>query len=379
MNTRVRSMIALKGSLLFVAWQLAGMVTAQADDAAAATGASTDTLSTTQKEQPPLQEVVVTGMRANLEKSLDIKMDAPVVLDSINSTELGRFPDDDVADSLEHLPGITIERTTGGEGQKINVRGLSSEYNIVTMNNRILASDDDGRDLAFDVLPAELITGADVLKSPQASAVEGSIGGTVNLRTASAFDNPGFHAGAHAEGNYNDLSELKGSKYSLFVENTNADQTLGFVLGGVRSDTNIRTDSLNAYNQNIYGPASYPYPTGPNLVPPPGSVPLVATPCCITFGSIFDDKKRDALTGSLEWRPSSTFRLTADALWTQAQRPADRLQRVVLLPGQSRRDALGKQRRRQERRHYRRHRRQLPAGNGQQHREPAGRTPICTA
>ena len=346
MNTRVRSMIALKGSLLFVAWQLAGTVTAQADDAAAATSASTDTLSTTQKEQPPLQEVVVTGMRANLEKSLDIKKDAPVVLDSINSTELGRFPDDDVADSLEHLPGITIERTTGGEGQKINVRGLSSEYNIVTMNNRILASDDDGRDLAFDVLPAELITGADVLKSPQASAVEGSIGGTVNLRTASAFDNPGFHAGAHAEGNYNDLSELKGSKYSLFVENTNADQTLGFVLGGVRSDTNIRTDSLNAYNQNIYGPASYPYPTGPNLVPPPGSVPLVATPCCITFGSIFDDKKRDALTGSLEWRPSSTFRMTADASVDQAQRPADRLQRVVLLPGQSRRHALGKQRRR---------------------------------
>ena len=123
MNTRFRSMIALKGSLLFVAWQLAGTVTAQADDAAAATSVSTDTTSTTQKEQPPLQEVVVTGMRANLEKSLDIKKDAPVVLDSINSTELGRFPDDDVADSLEHLPGITIERTTGGEGQKINVRG----------------------------------------------------------------------------------------------------------------------------------------------------------------------------------------------------------------------------------------------------------------
>ena len=321
MNTRSRSMIALKGSLLFVAWQLAGMLSAQADDAAAATGASTDTTSIPQKEQPPLQEVVITGMRANLEKSLDIKKDAAVVLDSINSTELGRFPDDDVADSLEHLPGITIERTTGGEGQKINVRGLSSEYNIVTMNNRILASDDDGRDLAFDVLPAELITGADVLKSPQASAVEGSIGGTVNLRTASAFDNPGFHIGAHAEGNYNDLSELKGSKYSLFVENTNADQTLGFVLGGVRSDTNIRTDSLNAYNQNIYGPASYPYPTGPNLVPPPGSVPLVATPCCITFGSIFDDKKRDALTGSLEWRPSSTFRVTADVLWTKLNDP----------------------------------------------------------
>jgi iron complex outermembrane recepter protein len=317
MKTRNRSMIALTGSLTLAGLPLVICVS-HADQGTAATAPANDsTTAASSTQAPPLQEVVVTGLRANLEKSLDEKKDAAVVLDSINSTELGRFPDDDVADSLEHLPGISIERTTGGEGQKITVRGLSSEYNIVTMNNRILASDDDGRDLAFDVLPAELITGADVLKSPQASAVEGSIGGTVDLHTASAFDNPGFHAGAHAEGNYNDMSELKGSKYSLFVENTVADQTLGFVLGGVSSNTNIRTDSLNAYNQNIYGPTTYPY----NPAPGQPYQTLAATPCCITFGSIFDDKKRDALTGSLEWRPSSAFTLKADALWTKLNDP----------------------------------------------------------
>ena len=288
-------------------------LTALAADAAADAPEDTSTVPVPKREA--LQEVVVTGIRANLEKAMDVKKNAAVVLDSIDSTELGRFPDDDVADSLSHLPGITLERTTGGEGEKISVRGLGTSYNIVTLNNRILASDDDSRDLAFDVLPAELITGADVLKSPQASAVEGSIGGTVNLHTASAFDNPGFHAGAHAEGNYNDMSHLHGSKYSLFLENTFADNTLGFVVGGVHSDTNIRTDSLNAYNQNIYGPTTYPYAGGP------GSVALAATPCCITFGSIFDDKKRDALSGSLEWRPSETFRITADALWTHLNDP----------------------------------------------------------
>jgi iron complex outermembrane recepter protein len=288
-------------------------VAVDAADAPAAAAPATDSSGTEKKEQ--LQEVVVYGMAGNLEKSLDVKKLAPVVLDSINSTELGRFPDDDVADSLSHLPGITIERTTGGEGEKISIRGLGTSYNIVTLNNRILASDDDSRDLAFDVLPAELISGADVLKSPQASAVEGSIGGTVNLHTPSAFDNPGFHAGAHAEGDYNTMSELKGSKYSVFLENTNPEQTLGFVLGGVYSDANIRTDSLNAYNQNIYGPTSYP------ITAAVGSVPLTATPCCITFGSIFDDKKRSALSGSLEWRPDSTFKLTADGLWTHLNDP----------------------------------------------------------
>jgi len=146
--------------------------------------------------QATLDEVVVTGIRASLERSLDIKRESGIVLDSINATELGRFPDDDVADSLSHLPGITLTRTTGGEGQKVNVRGLGPQYNIVTLNNRQLATDDDGRDLAFDVLPSEVISGADVLKSTQASALEGSIGGTVNLRTASPFDNPGLHAGA---------------------------------------------------------------------------------------------------------------------------------------------------------------------------------------
>src|SRR6185437_13834483 len=189
--------------------------TSAADAAAAGTATGQNS------GDPELQEIVVTGLRASLEKSLDIKRNAPVVLDSINAEELGRFPDSDVADSMQHLPGITITRTTGGEGQKVSVRGFGPQYNIVTLNNRILATDDDARDLAFDVLPSEVISAADVLKSTQASALEGSIGGTVNLRTASPFDNPpGWHGGAHVEGNYNDMSKLYGKKLSAFIGNT---------------------------------------------------------------------------------------------------------------------------------------------------------------
>ncbi len=265
--------------------------------------------------QGNLEEIVVTGLKASLEKSLDLKKNASIVLDSINATELGRFPDDDVADSLSHLPGITLSRTTGGEGQKVSIRGLGPQYNLITLNHRILATDDDSRDIAFDVLPSEVIAGADVLKSSQASALEGSIGGTVNLRTASPFDNPGLHGGVHAEGNYNTLSTLKGSKYSAFVENTNDDRTLGFLVGLVHSDNKIRTDSLNAYSQNIYGPTTFPFDGGPD------AVPLAATPCCITFGSIFDEKKRDALSGSLEWRPNDSLKIVADGLFTRLRDP----------------------------------------------------------
>lgn len=265
-----------------------------------------------------IAEVVVTGIRASMEKSLDIKKEAPVVLDSINATELGRFPDADVADSLQHLPGITISRTTGGEGQKVTVRGFGPQYNIVTLNNRILATDDDARDLAFDVLPSEIISGADVLKSPQASAVEGSIGGTVNLRTASAFDNRGLHGGVHAEGNYNSMSQLWGQKYSAFVSNTFADDSLGVLLGLVHSDNKLRTDSLNNNNQTVYGPCVYPFGAPCDA---PGATAIVAAPYAIAFGSIFDEKKRDALSGSIEWRPTSDFKLVADGLYTRLRDP----------------------------------------------------------
>jgi iron complex outermembrane receptor protein len=288
---------------------------ASADTRAAAAAPAATNAGAKEDNGPVLEEVVVTGLRASLEKSLDLKKKATVVLDSINAEELGRFPDADVADSLEHLPGITISRTTGGEGQKVTVRGFGPQYNIVTLNNRILATDDDARDLAFDVLPSEVISGADVLKSSEASAIEGSIGGTVNLRTASPFENPGLHGGAHVEGNYNDMSTLHGRKFSVFVEDTMLDETLGFLLAGVTSNNQSRTDSLNAYNQNIYGPATYPFDGSP------GSVPLTATPCCITFGSIFDNKKREALSGSLEWRPSDSFKLAVDGLWTKLQDP----------------------------------------------------------
>ena len=146
------------------------------------------------------KDIIITGIRGSLDKSVRIKRDSAVVLDSVNATELGRFPDSDVADSLQHITGITINRTTGGEGQYVSVRGLGSQYNITTLNDRILATDDDGRDFAFDILPSDVISGADVLKSPQAAAVEGSIGGTVNLRSARPFDHTGLHMALRGRG-----------------------------------------------------------------------------------------------------------------------------------------------------------------------------------
>lgn len=265
------------------------------------------------------QDIIVTGIRGSLDKSLRIKRDSAVVVDSINATELGRFPDSDVADSLQHITGITINRTTGGEGQYVSVRGLGSQYNITTLNDRLLATDDDGRDFAFDILPSDVISGADVLKSPEASAIEGSIGGTVNLRSARPFDHPGFHFVVRGEGNYNDMSHDKGFKASGFVSDTNKDETLGFLVGVVYSDTKFRTDSLNYATYDPNNPGVWP-PASASGVVPPGAQPVVGL-CCIQFGSVVDRKKRFAVTGALEWKPTDTLHFVLDGMYTKLNDP----------------------------------------------------------
>lgn len=280
---------------------------AQAQTQTAAQSASDST------DDSKLQTIVVTGLKASLGKSLEIKQDADIVLDSINALELGRFPDDDVADSLRHITGVSISRTTGGEGQYIGIRGLGRQFNIVTLNNRIVATDDDGRALAFDILPADVISGADVYKSSRASALEGSIGGTVNMRSARPFDNPGLHSSVRVEGDFNDMSRFWGKKASAFISDTNAAGTLGLLIGAVVSDTKTRTDALNYNTYDAANPGVWPL-NGPN------SQPVVAE-CCISFGSVVDEKKREALSGTFEWRPSDQLRVAVDGLYTRLRDP----------------------------------------------------------
>jgi iron complex outermembrane receptor protein len=288
---------------------------AQAQDAAPAPAAAA---STPAAAADGVQSVVVTGTRASLARSLELKRNSAVVQDSISATELGRFPDDNVADSLSHINGISITRTAGGEGQYVGVRGLGAGYNIVTLNDRILATDGDGRDFAFDVLPSDVISGADVLKSAQASQVEGSIGGTVNLRSARPFDNPGFHLAVRAEGQRNDMSLQNGRKVSGVVSTTTEDRRFGMLFGAVVSNTSERTDSLNYETYDTANPGSYDLNGDGTLTPDEQNL---AAPCCIAFGSIFEKKKRWALSSALEWKPSAELHLTLDALATHLDSP----------------------------------------------------------
>jgi TonB-dependent receptor len=208
---------------LALAAPLPGLAQEQAATAGTETPADVDTLDT----------VVVTGVRGSLARAIELKREAGTVQDSISALELGKFPDDNVADSLSHITGVSISRTAGGEGQKVSVRGLGPEYTLTTFNGRILATDGAGRDFAYDVLPADVISGADVVKGAQASLSEGAIGGLINLRSASPFDQDGQQGVIRLEGDRNQMSELTGHKFSATYSNLFAVDTMGVLLGVV--------------------------------------------------------------------------------------------------------------------------------------------------
>ncbi|MGB8691952.1 MAG: TonB-dependent receptor, partial [Steroidobacteraceae bacterium] len=261
-----------------------------------------------------LEEIIVTGTRAALVASRDLKRNAAVVQDSIVAEDLGRFPDDNVADSLSHIPGVTISRTHGGEGQYANIRGLGEGFSTVTLNNRILATDSDGREFAFDVLPAEVLYGADVVKSPEASIPEGAIGGSVNLSSARPLKLKGMHSSISVEGNYNDLSEKSGGKISAFFSNTFADDRFGVLVSAVRSAGKVRSDALDEFYVNPDSPGSFDANSDGNISADESNLLGL---CCLSFGSRTQGKKRTAISGVLEWKPSETLHLTLDGLATR--------------------------------------------------------------
>lgn len=299
--------------------------------AAHAQSTETDTPEATADAQQ-LEEIVVVGTRGSIARAVGLKRESGTVQDSISALELGMFPDDNVADSLSHITGVSISRTAGGEGQSVSVRGLGPEYTLSTFNGRILATDGAGRDFAYDVLPSDVISGADVIKGAEAANTEGAIGGLINLRSASPFDQRGQHGIIRVEGDRNQMSELDGTKLSAVYSNTFFDDTFGLLLGVVTERRDDRSDVAG----NDGGWTRNPDPTDESWlwgnawggnIDPNGNGELdveeygLIGPGQFRVGSILEEKKRNAYTAKLEWRPTDNFRLVVDGLSTKLDSP----------------------------------------------------------
>ena len=190
-----------------------------------------------------LEEVVVTGIRGSLSRARDIKRNATGIVDAISAEDIGKFPDQNVAESLQRVTGVAIDRN-GGEGQAITVRGLGPQFNTTLLNGRQIATDSGGREFNFDVLSADMISGASVYKSARANLQEGGIGATVNVTTRRPFDLPGLQVFASAKAGYEGLSEETRPSGTLLISNTFFDDRFGVLLSASHQKRETQINSL---------------------------------------------------------------------------------------------------------------------------------------
>ncbi|MFT5852503.1 MAG: TonB-dependent receptor [Colwellia sp.] len=184
-----------------------------------------------------LEVIEVTGIRSSMVKAMDIKRSSQGVVDAISSEDIGKFPDSNLAESLQRISGVSIDRSNG-EGSKVTVRGLGPDFNLVTLNGRQMPSSNlestvisNSRSYDFANLASEAVSGVEVYKTGKAEIASGGIGATINILTARPLNNPGQQASFGVKGVMDQSTDEGDSitpELSGIYSNTFADDTIGF-------------------------------------------------------------------------------------------------------------------------------------------------------
>ena len=248
--------------------------------------------------------IVVTGFRSSLKASMLNKRESNIVSDGITAEDLGKFPDQNVAESLQRITGVSIDRS-GGEGQLVSVRGFGPQFNMVTVNGRQMATENAGREFSFDTLAAELITGAEVYKSPTASMQEGGIGATINVKTARPFDFDGFKGVGSVKGVYDGLTEETSPQVSGLITNTFMDNRLGVLISASHQESDTQTNMMET---RYYRP-------GVNFTAQNGKeFSNVNVPQNFDIGVDEQARTRTSGTAVIQYAPNDDLTLTFDGL-----------------------------------------------------------------
>lgn len=265
-------------------------------------------------------DIVVTGIRASLRSSQAIKRSSSQIVDAVSAEDVGKFPDVNIAESLQRVTGVAIDRN-GGEGQFITVRGLGPQFNTVLVNGRIMATDNAGREFSFDVLSPNMIQRTDVYKSTVPQLQEGGIGATVNVITAKPLDGKsGLHATVAAGGMYDTLRSKLSPDLSGVVSATNDEKTVGFVLSAAYSNRFSQNDQflihgwLPGSQGIITGDANS---TGLDAGALANSPPGIFTPRDSTFNRSMDQRQRINVASAFQAQLTSNLLLTVDGLYSQ--------------------------------------------------------------
>jgi len=179
-------------------------------------------------QEPGVESVTATGYAASLEAAINAKRDSLSFSDSVFAQDIGKFPDSNIAESLNRVPGVTILRDSTGEGVNVSIRGLGTNFTKILLNNAQIAvastgpidQQNNNREVDLNMFPTELFTQLTVSKSPTADQLEGGAAGTVNMRSARPFDNPGLHLTGSFQGtDYSHAGSL-GQKGTVIASDT---------------------------------------------------------------------------------------------------------------------------------------------------------------
>jgi len=266
-----------------------------------------------------LQEVTVTGTYSgSLKKAAEVKRKADRIVDAISAEDVGKFPSRNIGEALQRIPGVTLDRTadgsstTRGEALHINIRGLPPQFQVVQLNGRNIAVNEavenggkDGRQFRFDVLPPDVISMAEVVKSPTAEMEEGGIAGNVDLRTYRPLD-VGKRFTLSPKASYSELTDKVDGSYSGMGSWANDANTFGALLAGGYTTRHARQDRVYEQDAWLTGRDRNLFPNG-DVFEPVRARPTIET----------EDRKRYTLSGTLQFRPNSEFETNFDALWTR--------------------------------------------------------------
>lgn len=207
-------------------------------------------------EATTLDSVTVTGYRYAIEKSLQQKRDANAVVEVITAEDVGKFPDKNVADALQRVPGVVIERS-GGEGKTVSVRGLAPDLTLTQLNGNYVATSETNneatRSFNYTLLPANMLSSAELFKSPEARIDEGGIGGTVILHTRRPLDMEANSGYVNLEGTSSDTSHDLEPQVSALYSWHSKDERFGLLIGATKQTRTSRTMQASTEDYQWYG------------------------------------------------------------------------------------------------------------------------------
>ncbi|MGH8298720.1 MAG: TonB-dependent receptor [Steroidobacteraceae bacterium] len=298
-----------------------------------------------------LQEIVVTGIRGSLERSLQIKKMSLGVVDAVSAEQIGQFPDASIGQAIGRLPGITVDRgdinyqsaagapTSTGQVQGVTVDGFGPQFQEMLIDGRQVASG-NGQTFNFSQFSANYVGEVDVLKTPDFSLSSGAVGGTINVKMPNPFDNPGRHLQAFYQENDSEMNGGFRPSFGALLSDTFDDGKFGILIDGDYSDQHI-----TGHHEDVVGwkgstgfscadlSKNYTTPFGSTgcATVGPGATGNSAAPVwypqdMAMYLEQTDQRTKDGRV-SLQWHPTDNVLVTLDDNYSSWDEHIDRWQR----------------------------------------------------